>query len=387
MIPERTAEVVILGAGVSGLALAVALGRQGREVCLVDMRAAPRDKVCGEGVMPLGLRCLARLGLDPSAWPGVDFDGLDYLAVSPHGAIRHALRFPPGVLGRGIRHTRLIEALERAALDCPGVTVELDEVRGVDWDGGRVTALRGQRAVYRGRVLVAADGVNSRLARWCPARTWQYGARLALRRHYRLRPGCLPPRVQVGLLGSHDVYLTPVGPDELLATTLTDRRGYRAAAADYDAFLRSGPYGALFAAAEPVSPCLSGYHPLFHARRFVPGGVFLVGDAGGGIDPCLGLGMSLGLHTALAAAEAIGASLGNPAARAAAERAFSAERRRLFHHYHHFGTVFRALAGSPRGARMLMRIMGRLPRLAERVLAIVADFRPWRSLALRGRAG
>ncbi len=431
MIPVQQSEVVIVGAGISGLALALHLGRLGHEVLLVDKLPAPRDKVCGEGIMPLGLRCLAALGFSAAALPGADFDGLDYLACSsawpprayggpwPHGSaglhgaaglrgtvqqpgvLRHALRFPAGLTGRGVRRTRLIEALERAALACPSVRCTLDEVRGVEWQdgrtGGRVAALRGQRALYRAAVFVAADGVNSRLAGWCGAGTWRYGERLALRRHYRLPREAMPSRVQVGLLGSHDLYLTPVGADELLATTLTDRAGYRAIVDDYDGFLRAGPYAEMFSAAEPASECLSWVHPLFHARRYVAGGVFLVGDAGGGIDPCLGMGMSLGLHTALAAGDAVAALLRRPGGRAAAEpgaveraaaeRAFARERKRLFLHYHRFGRVFRALVGSPRGARVLVWVMGRLPRMADGVLAIVADLRPWRYLGARPAHG
>jgi hypothetical protein len=218
----------------------------------------------------------------------------------------------------------------------------------------------------------------------------------------------MPPRVQVGLLGSHDLYLTPVGAEELLATTLTDRVGHRAvrdASGGYDGFLRSGPFGGLFAQADPISERLEWYHPLFHARRYVAGGVLLVGDSGGGIDPCLGLGMSFALHTCLAAGAAIHEHLGaltsrgthSPAAAregadgdtgvtgmaSAPERAFESARRRLFLHTHRFGRVFRALVGSPHGARLLMWTMGRLPRVADRVLAIVADLRPWSSLLVR----
>ena len=378
--PSAHAEVVIVGAGVSGLALAVALGRLGIEVCLVDKAPLPRDKVCGEGVMPLGLRGLSALGIDLGGLPGADFDGLDYLARTPWGIRRHGLRFPPGVTGRGLRRTRLVEALEHAALAYPGVRVERDEVRGVEWQGARVVALRGQRATYRARVFVAADGVNSRLARWCGAEPRRYGERMGLRRHFRLPPGALPARVQVGLLGRYDLYLTPVAPDELLATTLTGRAGYREIAGDYEGFLRSGPYAQLFAGAQPASPLLAWYHPLFHARHYVAGGVFFAGDAGGGIDPCLGMGMSLGLETARAAGACIAGLLRDPPERAAAEARFVRERTSLYLHYHAFGRVFRTLAGSPRGASALLWAMGRLPRMADRLLAVVADRRPWRSL-------
>jgi 2-polyprenyl-6-methoxyphenol hydroxylase-like FAD-dependent oxidoreductase len=290
-------------------------------------------------------------------------------------------------VGRGLRRTALIGLLEAAASAHSGVRIEWDEVRGVEWESGRVVSVLGNRMTYRARVYVAADGVNSRMAEWCGGKPWKYAERMAVRRHYRLAPGLLPPRVQVGLLGSHDLYLTPVGNNELLATTLTNRVGYRSIVEDYDGFLRSGPYAPLFAASEPASETLSWYHPLFHARHYAAGGVLLVGDAGGGIDPCLGMGMSLALRTAESAAGTVLQITRNERSRRQAESAFVRDRKRLFLHYHHFGRLFRTLVGSPHGARALMWTMGRLPHMANRLLAIVADQRPWWTLVGRDAAG
>jgi 2-polyprenyl-6-methoxyphenol hydroxylase-like FAD-dependent oxidoreductase len=386
------ADVAIVGAGISGLALAIRLGRLGWDVCLVDKAAPPRDKVCGEGIMPLGLRCLAALGIDLHQLPGSDFDGLEYLVAAEPGnhrnsEIRHRLRFPPGTMGRGVRRTRLVELLQDAALKQPGVHIARDEIRGVEWERGSVAALRGNQAEYRARLFVAADGVHSRLAAWCGAKPIAYGERMALRRHYRPVPGALPPRVQVGLLGQYDLYLTPVGNGELLATTLTDRTGYRAIAHDYDRFLQDGPYGSIFTGAAPVSGTLAWHHPLFQVKRPVAGGVWCVGDASGGIDPCLGMGMSLGLHQAAFAGDQIASTLSGTTERTRAEAAYARKRAHLFHHYHHFGRVFRALVGSARGARALVWAMGCVPGIADRLLAVVADMRPWVSLLGRVPAG
>lgn len=56
-------EVLVVGAGPSGSACARALAQAGHEVVLVDQQAFPRDKVCGDGLIPDAHRALRRLGL------------------------------------------------------------------------------------------------------------------------------------------------------------------------------------------------------------------------------------------------------------------------------------------------------------------------------------
>ena len=373
-------EVLIVGGGVAGLAAAAQLGAAGRRVLLVDQAPLPRDKVCGEGLMPMALEALAALGLGAAALPGAPFAGLEYR--TRRGAVR--LDFRPRVQGRGVRRTALIEALHRAATGHAGVSEHADAVREPLWEGGRIAGVRGLHDLYRAPVVLAADGVQSGLARRAGAALRPYGERMGLRRHYRLAPGVAVPRVVVGLFAPHDVYLTPVGEGTLLATTMTDRAGYRAVVGRYDAFLRAGPCGDLFAGAEPVSRQLGWHHPLCAPRHYNVGGMLLVGDAGGGVDPCLGVGMSMGLASARFAAEAALALLAAPGAgeaAAAALRRFDRQRKELFRHFNAFGRVMRATVRSRRAGELLVRAMGRWPGVAESLLDIVATGHPWRGFA------
>jgi geranylgeranyl reductase family protein len=58
-------DVLVVGAGPAGSATAIELAREGLDVVLVDQHAFPRDKVCGDALIPDAHAALQRLGVLP----------------------------------------------------------------------------------------------------------------------------------------------------------------------------------------------------------------------------------------------------------------------------------------------------------------------------------
>lgn len=60
---HHEADIVIVGAGVLGCAAAVAFGKQGRSVLLLEKSLKEPDRIVGELLQPGGVRALEELGL------------------------------------------------------------------------------------------------------------------------------------------------------------------------------------------------------------------------------------------------------------------------------------------------------------------------------------
>jgi menaquinone-9 beta-reductase len=72
-------DLAVVGGGPVGLAVAIEARMAGLTVRVIEPRALPIDKACGEGLMPGAVRALDQLGVDPA---GRAFAGIAYVGES-----------------------------------------------------------------------------------------------------------------------------------------------------------------------------------------------------------------------------------------------------------------------------------------------------------------
>lgn len=275
--------ILIVGAGPTGLACAQALRLQGASPLILERRAWPVDKVCGEGLMPVGLRILEKLGVRLEA--GRPFRGITYHLGDLH--VRSDFAEGPG---RGVRRLELSRALAQPDM-LTGVAV--DSVQRV---GNRIE-VRTNQGAWKCRLLIAADGLHSSVRRclgWDAGGGWL--RRWGMRQHY----ACPPWSDDVEVHSAHrsEAYVTPVGEGLVGVAVLAGKGLTRSNWLDEFPELRERLAGAQTASE------LRGHGPLWQrARRVQAPGVVLVGDAAGYLDACTGEGLSLGFAQAQAVGE------------------------------------------------------------------------------------
>ena len=104
-------DVLVIGAGPAGSAAALTLAHAGLDVVLVDQHAFPRDKVCGDGLIPDAHNALRKLGVLDAVMAQAQASGF-VTCIGPRGGRIDV----PGTLAV-LPRKRLDDILCRAAVD------------------------------------------------------------------------------------------------------------------------------------------------------------------------------------------------------------------------------------------------------------------------------
>lgn len=346
----------MVGGGPAGTSLAIALGRRGLGVELYEQATFPRDKACGEGLLPAGRRVLGRLGLEAAV------GGEPLLGVRHHvagGALRSAFGGPAndaGSYGLGQRRLRFDAALWDVAARTPHVSAHQGtRVDTVLLERGRVSGVVVAGEPRRAGLIVAADGSRSLLRRRLGLERTSAPRRVGIRVHVR-RPAGAPrlTDIEIFLRPGYELYVTPLPHGEMLVAALArqdladgDLRGHFKRWVGSERPLREWLDGA-----EPTSE-LMGRAPLVVASRGgEPPGLILLGDAAASVDPITAGGLSLALESAELLAADVGSLLaGSPLARRRFERA----RARMLRRHRLLAASLHALTARPRLTELARR--------------------------------
>jgi flavin-dependent dehydrogenase len=370
---EDEVGVAIVGGGPAGSTLAALLARRGIAVALIDRDTFPRDKLCGEFLSYDALPILERLGV----LHDVDERGAPHISLCRVIGSKRTLTFDFPDVARGISRMTLDDLLFRAAIaagaqNFAGWTAEKIA-------SGTLELRRGEeRRTLRARAIAGAWGrwgrFDTELGRgFVRDRSHR---NFGFKRHYFA--ASQPEAIE--LFSFRDGYLGVNAIEDGLtnicglvhASRLSGHKGR------WDAFVETirteePRLEELYSRHVPAqSNWLSSEPVIFRARSPVEGGIFMIGDASGIIDPLTGNGMAMAIQSALLVAPSLVRLLEKPGDRRRIEREYRSR------HHTFFGS---RISWSRRVARLLSR-----PRLLDVALASVRSRAIGRFLLRRTRA-
>ncbi|MGW3998898.1 geranylgeranyl reductase family protein [Amycolatopsis sp. NPDC004772] len=372
---DQDAEVIVVGAGPAGSTVATYLARAGVDVLLLEKTEFPREKVCGDGLTPRGVKQLIDLGIDTSEDAGwvhsrglriltgdltLELDWPDLTSYPPYGVSRTRHDFDDLLAKLAVKagarlyeRTTVTSAITNASGRVVGVEAKV---------GPEKTPVH-----YRAPLVLACDGVSARLALSVGIqKNEKRPMGVAVRQYYKSprhddpfieghlelwdrsdprNPKLLPGYGWAFPLGDGTVN---VGLG-MLSTSASFRN------TDYRALLRQwldgtpeewgyreeNAIGKVGGAGLPM-----GFNRTPHYRD----GLLLLGDAGGMVSPFNGEGISAAMESAQIAAEVVVQALARREG-PSRERALEAYPRavgELMGGYYALGNVFAKIIGKPK---------------------------------------
>jgi menaquinone-9 beta-reductase len=401
---DRQADVIVVGAGPGGSTAATYLAQAGVDVLLLEKTAFPREKVCGDGLTPRGVRSLVQLGVDLEGPGWMKNQGLrivggghrlelpwpELSSYPSFGLVRTRYDFDE-VLAR---HAQKVGARlhERTAVTGPVLDEATGRIVGVAArpvdDQGRKT---GDVVTYRAPLVIAADGNSTRLS---------LAMGIAKRNH---RPLGVAVRTYYTSPRTHDDWLESwlelwdgqPGRSNLLPGygwifgvgdgtanvglgILDTSKAFQHV--DYKGLLRAWldttPEEWGLREANRTSPVRGAALPMGFSRKpHYDRGMLLVGDAGGMINPFNGEGIAYAMESGEMAADVVtqARSRTTPDARERALRGYVAALDARYGGYYTLGRLFVRAIGNPHFMEIATRYGLPRPTLMRFTLKLLAN--------------
>jgi geranylgeranyl reductase family protein len=395
-------DVVVVGAGPAGSAAALTLARAGVNVVMVDRHAFPRDKVCGDALIPDALGALSQLGVLPDVLARAR-QATALSCVSPRG---REVQVPGSlaVLPRRQLDLLLCDAARAAGARLLAPATFTGLLRAGDTPAGRVLGVRldtaqGGRTLHAPWVVLATGAASAPLeAAGACTRSTPSGMALRLYvRHAELGQTLRCPRILwhprlrhgYGWLfpGPGDVF--NLGTGYMLDGRGSGRRNLRQM---LDALSEVHPLAARLAREGEVLGPAKGAPLRCTLRGAVPAspGLLVAGEAAGSTYALTGEGIGKALVTGIGAAQALlrtpralGPGTPSPQADAQACADHAAQLRALQPRFDVYETA--AIVNRwPWLAELVLWRAARSPRILARMSGVLTETQAPRLLTVRG---
>jgi flavin-dependent dehydrogenase len=361
------ADVAVIGAGPAGAAAALFAARRGHRVIIFDKQIFPRDKPCGEGLMPSGRPPLRELGLEDAVVSGgaPPLNGIEFGRVEEPPV---AVPFPAHAderAGLGIRRLTFDAQLADALGHDSHVRFSSEtEVRDLRRDGDGMLTVITTTGEVRARFVAVADGLRSALRHRLG---WTVGPRPPHRygivAHWAM-DAPVDPSVRITFDRDLEVYEGPVAGNQRMVALLCYQDRMREFGGRLEPRYRE--------IAQAIRPGLcdadlvgsvSAVGPFWYGATTVADhGIFLIGDAAGFADPITAEGIATGLRQARAFAEALASP--NP------ERAYRRSHQQITKDPHRVAALFLRLSRTPALVDRAIRNHRHSPQTLTKLLGI-----------------
>jgi geranylgeranyl reductase family protein len=390
MTAERH-DVLVVGGGPAGAAAGFWLAKAGHDVCVLERKAFPRDKTCGDGLTPRAVHQLREMGLEPAI--AARHHRHDGLRAEAHG-ITLELPWPDHPVFPSYGYVVRRRDLDRMVAEqagAAGATVResSEALRPLTRDGHVIGALvkdkaSGETRELHARYVVVADGSLSRFGRALgTARNKSYPQGIAIRGYFE-SPLSADPWIE-SCLDVHDRdgrslpgygWIFPLGDGTINVGIglLSTYKGYRDVNTTHlmSEWAATAPERWGIDPDAMLAPPTGGRLPMAGSVNPKVGPNWLVvGDAAGSINPFNGEGIDYAYETAHMAAdlidEAIVSGTGQPLQR------YTTMLDDVYGLYFRVARSFARIIGQPVLMRELTRVGMRSQSLMEWVLRIMAN--------------
>lgn len=310
-------EVIIVGAGPAGTAAAITLAQTGHDVLILDRLAFPRDKACGDGVLPGAAQVLQKLGALEQMRAANFYSITGGRVVSPNGVAINARVKPLKreldffIAPRNKFDSILLNEAIRAGAQFRQAIVQGPLVNNGTTEGVLIRSGNKTKPI-KARIVIGADGTTSTIAKnLIPYKLYNKPTVVGIRA-YLENFKVIPHLVEFHSLENifpDFAWIFPVSPNKANV-------GLGVSASKYRSLQKSLPDLLIdFLKSPAIAPRLTAKPVLLNSKAWpyklsynstnpiAFNGALLAGDAAGFLDPLTGEGIRNALLSGLIAGE------------------------------------------------------------------------------------